>query len=599
MTAGQRKTLRLILIKPSHYDDDGYPITWWRSLVPSNTMAALYGIADDCQRRQVLGPDVEIVLESWDDTNRHIEPAKIIRRVKRSGEKALVCLVGVQSNQFPRACDLAQPFLKAGLPVILGGFHVAGCLSMLKELPAEIQEAMDDGISMFAGEAEEGRLDQVLQDAWTGSMKPLYNYIDDLPGLEGQPTPHMPKSALKFNNTMMSSFDLGRGCPFQCSFCTIINVQGRKSRFRTADDLEKIIRDNAAQGINAFFITDDNLARNRLWEEFFDRLIDLRWNHGLTVDLLIQVDTQCHKIPNFIRKARDAGVSRVFIGLENINPDNLMAAKKRQNKITDYRTMLQAWHRSGAYTWAGYIIGFPQDTKESLMRDIAIIQKELPLDILEFFVLTPLPGSEDHRTLLNKGEWMDPDLNKFDTFHRVTHHPKMSDQEWDEAYQACWKNYYTWEHIETVARRHGALPDGRPEKASQFLTEFKVLFEVENIHPLDGGIFRLKFRKDRRPGMPLEWPGLFHAKLAVEFVRKLGGYLASATRAAWIAIKVNRDPKRREYMDLALTPVAADDFEKLSIFSDTAGGEAAVAKRRNEDAARARVAAQKRVAAAE
>ena len=77
------------------------------------------------------------------------------------------------------------------------------------------------------------------------------------------PVPWLPKESLERNSRSWSSFDLGRGCPFQCSFCTIINVQGRKSRFRTADDLEAIIRENLAQGIKAFFITDDNLARNQ------------------------------------------------------------------------------------------------------------------------------------------------------------------------------------------------------------------------------------------------------------------------------------------------------------------------------------------------
>ena len=169
----------------------------------------------------------------------------------------------------------------------------------------------------------------------------------------------MPKESLERNSGQWSSFDLGRGCPFQCSFCTIINVQGRKSRFRTADDLEGIIRENLAQGIKAFFITDDNLARNRHWEEFFDRLIKLNEEEGLKANLTIQVDTLCHRIPNFIDKAKRAGVMRAFIGLENINPDNLLAANKRQNKITEYRHMLQQWHERGIFTLAGYILGFP------------------------------------------------------------------------------------------------------------------------------------------------------------------------------------------------------------------------------------------------
>ena len=101
---------------------------------------------------------------------------------------------------------------------------------------------------------------------------------------------------------------------------------------------------------------------------------------------MIQVDTLCHKIPNFIEKAKRAGVTRVFIGLENINPDNLTAAKKNQNKITEYRKMLLAWKAQGIITFAGYILGFPADTPATIRRDIAIIQRELPIDILEFFM---------------------------------------------------------------------------------------------------------------------------------------------------------------------------------------------------------------------
>ena len=108
---------QLILIKPTHYDDDGYPITWMRSHIPSNTLAALYGLGDDCQRRQVLGPDVEIVMRPIDETNTRVRPDRLMAEIRRTGGKALICLVGVQTNQFPRAVDIARPFLTAGFPV--------------------------------------------------------------------------------------------------------------------------------------------------------------------------------------------------------------------------------------------------------------------------------------------------------------------------------------------------------------------------------------------------------------------------------------------------------------------------------------------------
>ena len=84
-----------------------------------------------------------------------------------------------------------------------------------------------------------------------------------------------------------------------------------------------------------------------------DRLIDLRENKGFGIKLILQVDTLCHRIPNFIEKAARAGCNQVFIGLENINPQSLQGAKKRQNKIWEYRVMLQAWRRAKVMTWAG------------------------------------------------------------------------------------------------------------------------------------------------------------------------------------------------------------------------------------------------------
>ena len=156
------------------------------------------------------------------------------------------------------------------------------------------------------------------------------------------------------------------------------------------------------------------MARNKEWEAIFDRLIELREKGGIPLGLMIQVDTLCHKIENFVEKAKRAGVTRVFIGLENINPDNLTATKKHQNKITEYRKMLLAWKAQGIITLAGYILGFPSDTPMIIRRDIAIIQDELPLDVIQFFCLTPLPGSEDHQVLWKKGVAMHPDLNNYD-----------------------------------------------------------------------------------------------------------------------------------------------------------------------------------------
>src|SRR5712671_2176269 len=333
--ATTKRRFQLVLIKPSHYDDDGYVVQWRRSSIPSNSLACVYALAAEAASRRVLGSDVDVDLTAVDETNTRIRPKDIIDLLRRHDGFGMVGLVGVQSNQYPRALDIARPLRAAGINVALGGFHPSGLLSMFPTLMPDLQVALDMGITLYAGEAE-GRIDDFLHDAVTGSWKPIYNYIEDLPSLEGAITPFLPHQFVERTIGNLSSFDAGRGCPFQCSFCTIINVQGRKSRRRSPDDVEAIIRENVTQGLRSFFITDDNFARNKDWEVILDRIIHLREVDKIDIRLIIQVDTLCHKIPNFIEKARRAGVTRVFIGLENINPANLLAAKKRQNKITEY-----------------------------------------------------------------------------------------------------------------------------------------------------------------------------------------------------------------------------------------------------------------------
>jgi hypothetical protein len=287
----------------------------------------------------------------------------------------------------------------------------------------------------------------------------------------------------------------------------------------------------------------------------------------------------CHRIPNFVAKAKRAGVTRIFIGLENINPDNLLAAKKRQNKITEYRKMLLAWKAAGIFTYAGYIIGFPNDTPDSVRRDIAIIKRELPLDILEFFVLTPLPGSEDHKTLWSKGVAMDADLNKYDLEHVVTAHPRMTQPDWERICAEAWTLYYTPEHIETVLRR-GRACGINLSSLMVILLWFSSSFPVENVHPLQGGILRLKSRHERRPELGREPAWRFYPQLAIDMLAKhvrLGRYLWRIDR---IRRRVAADPDGLRYTDQALQPVSDDDLENLQLFTQTQSARDAVTQAR-------------------
>jgi radical SAM superfamily enzyme YgiQ (UPF0313 family) len=543
-------------------------------------MACLYAIARDCAERKVLGDDVEIEIDAHDEVNTKIPIDEIDAKIKAPGHSGIVCLVGVQSNQFPRAMAIARRLRAKGVQVAIGGFHVSGCISMLDALTPELKEAVDLGITLFAGEAEE-HFGEFLKDVHGGRAKPVYNYMHDLPNLQEQTIPYLPQRLVKRYDGVLSSFDAGRGCPFQCSFCTIINVQGRKSRWRDANDIERIVRENAAQGITRFFITDDNFARNKNWEPIFDRLIELKERENLEITFLIQVDVLAHLIPNFIDKAARAGCQFAFIGLESINPDNLVHMKKNQNRITEYRKMFQAWKEAGIVAYAGFIMGLPGDTPATIKRDVEIIQRELPVDVLEFTMLTPLPGSEDHQTLHKKGIWMDPDLNKYDLENVTVAHPKMSAAEWQKAYHDVWTWYYTDAHVERMMKRNIAYGI-KPVKIWRVIMQIYGAMHFEDVHPQQCGYFRLKDRKERRPDLPREPALLFYPRYVFETVVKYSRFYAYARKINRMRKRLQKDRSVRAYRDLATTKVVEAEAEHLEMFELNDSARAAVEKARKQ-----------------
>jgi radical SAM superfamily enzyme YgiQ (UPF0313 family) len=562
------RRFKIVLIKPSHYDADGYVIQWWRSMIPSNSLASVYGLFTECGEENALGPDIAIDVDGYDECNTVIDVKQTVQSI-RAADFGFVGLVGVQSNQYPRALDLAREFRAAGITVVMGGFHISGCIAMLPGLPLDLQEALDLGVTLFAGEGE-GRMGELLRDIAAGAIKPIYNYLSDMPEMAEATLPILPRKIVARVAGEYTTFDAGRGCPFQCSFCTIINVQGRKSRYRSPDDVEAIVRKNVAQGVRKFFITDDNFARNRNWEPIVDRLIALQ-QEGVRFKLIFQVDTLCHRIPGFIEKVARAGCNSVFIGMENINPESLLATKKRQNKIWEYREMLQAWRRAGVGTWCGYILGFPTDTPESIARDIEIIKQELPIDILEFFFLTPLPGSEDHKKLYMQGAPLDPDLNKYDLEHVCTTHPRMSKEQWEGVYRDAWARYYTDDHVETILRRAVASPGMSVSKIRDGLIIFSGALRIEGVHPLQFGLGRRKVRTQRRHGMKTVNPLIFYPWRIVDATRAGLKWLGVSLRYSAMLRRIKAEANAKSYVDDATRPVLhqANEQDRLvELFAD-------------------------------
>lgn len=512
--------------------------------MPSNTLACLYGLTEHVRESGALAP-LELKIHAVDETVSKVPLRRIVRSHRPPRQRALACLVGVQSNQFERAADIALALRSEGVPVMIGGFHVSGMLAMFPEGSPEICRLTAAGVSVVAGEIE-GRWAELLRDAAEDRLQPIYRFLEDPPDLWEAASPRADAALLRrFLSADYATMDCSRGCPFRCSFCTIINVQGRKMRCRSPECVLAAIRGRYREhGIRVYFFTDDNFARNPVWEAVFDGLIAMREREGLRVEFVMQVDVAAYRIPRFLEKAARAGCSTVFIGMESLNPRNLAQAGKTQNRAGDYARMISCWREAGIRTHVGYIIGFPDDTQESVREDVERLIRDVRPDQASFFMMVPLPGSEDHRRMVGRGVPLDPDYNNYDSCHTCMPHPQMSAAAWRKAYEDAWRDFYGLENLKAILSR--TPPD---QYWDLFLNLFWYRHAVvnERAHPMLTGIFRLKDRASRRACFPRE------GRLAhfTRRVREIGRYMADVARLAlemeevWLATRPRSEFEKR------------------------------------------------------
>ena len=173
---------------------------------------------------------------------------------------------------------------------------------------------IDEGVTLVLGEVED-RWADLLRDAATGRLRPLYDFLSDLPDLSTRPLPK-PSTRLqrKFAAHGYGTIDAGRGCPFNCSFCTIVNVQGRRMRSRSASSIIDHIRaqywSERKPGITHYFFTDDNFSRNPQWEAIFDGLIALQQDERMAIQFMMQVDTLATRTRDSWRRRPAPGACR-------------------------------------------------------------------------------------------------------------------------------------------------------------------------------------------------------------------------------------------------------------------------------------------------
>jgi len=532
--------LEIIYIVPSRYDDDGYVYQWWRGVVPSNTLSVLKGLAFEMIARSPF-PGVEVNLTTYDESVERIPFKKIARMNRKPGTRVVVGLVGVQTGQFARATDIAFELRKLGVDVMIGGFHVSGVLALFDEQMPELQRLINAGVTLIQGEAETpGVMENVFQDCIDGNLQPIYRF-PAAPCLEEAAAPRTDPKYLKKFAVPWGTIDTSRGCPYGCTFCTVINIQGRKMRCRKAESVLAMIKDSCQKGINNFFFTDDNFARSKVWREIFDGLIELRKN-GTSLTFMMQVDTQSYKIPDFVEKAEAAGCRMAFIGMESVNPASLEAAGKSQNSVEEYREMVRCWEDANILVHVGYIIGFPTDSVDSVRQDVAFLRDHVGVHEASFFMLTPLPGSVDHREMVRRGDAIDPDFNNYDSFHETFPHAKMKPGEWKQATTNAYTEFYDKNGVLEILRR-------TPPEHYWYMFWNCIWYRYSGIysgtHPMMTGLFRIKHRDRRRPELPRENIFRFGWRRVKEGVREAITYTTMffEFREIWLRTRPKKEKK--------------------------------------------------------
>ncbi len=536
------RKVHVAYVLPSRYDDEGYVNRYVIGLLPSNTLTCLQSLTVDAARTGALGPDIDVSVSVYDDAYCKTPFRSLARQCARENATLIIGLVGVQSNQFPRACDLVAEFRHTGARIMMGGFHISGVMALFNEPDDGMKQLMSDGVTLVAGEVEApGVLAGILRDVIEGTAKPMYR-ITETPDLTHAAVPAPDPAYLKKFVGRMGTMDTSRGCPFNCSFCTIINVQGRKMRCRSAKTILDSIEAHYELGFMNYFFTDDNFARSPIWKELFDGLKDMR-SRGRLVEFMMQVDTQAWRIPGFIQGAVEAGCFLVYIGIETVNEENLKAADKRQNKVHQYAEMVDAWRSVGILVHGGVIIGFPHDTLESMRKGLAIFRDEIKVDEASYFMLTPLPGSRDHFEMVQRHVPLDADLNNYDSFHETFRHAHLKPGEWRGLYLEGWNGFYNKENLTNVLMRTHKDRYWRMIWVS-FFNRYTTL---RGVHMMISGFIRLKDRNSRRPIFPKENVAAYYWRRTKDLANEVAimGKIFVEFQEMWLLTRPDGDPLRR------------------------------------------------------
>lgn len=324
----------------------------------------------------------------------------------------------------PRAYEIADAFRRRGIPVVIGGIHPT-------VLPDEAAMHAD---AVVVGEAEPV-WQTILDDLAAKTLKPRYEGFGRA-NMEGLPLPR--RDLLRGDRYLtVNVVQTARGCPNGCSFCSVTAISGSRYRFRPIPEVVEEVK--SLRGWIGF--VDDNIVGYpKRAKELFEALIPLK------IKWVGQGDLSIAKDPELMKLAVKSGCQALFVGLESVTPENLIATSKRPNIGLDMSEAIRKIHKAGIEIIGSFVLGLDGDDKD-VFRRTAEFAKRHKLVAAQFSVLTPFPGTVSRRELEDEGRVTDSDWSRY-TMSNVSFKPKnMTAQELHNGQKATYRNFYSFQSI--------------------------------------------------------------------------------------------------------------------------------------------------------
>lgn len=466
--------LKVVVLKPSKYMADGYVERFRWGFMPNSTVPYVRSMTPD-----VVG-NTGIEVHTVDEyVHTDLEYLSLLK--PSSGGRTLLALVGVQSHQFHRALDLAALARENGCMVVIGGPHAMTC---------DTSPMHGSGVSFALAEAEL-LWSQILEDASEGRLKPVYGQEQRWQKELEAPVvvPPGPKDLSRYVISMLGLYP-ARGCPFLCNFCSVTKIAGRKIRSQSISTTMASLRAAKAAGVRMIMFTSDNFNKYPEAEALLEAMIE----EQLGMDFFVQCDTQIARQEPLIKLLAKAGCFQMFIGVESFNRETLLAAHKGQNRPEMFRDIVRLCRRHGISSHFSNIIGFPQDTRESIQEHLEIL-REMDPSWASFYILCPIPGTEQYDDFLEQGLITEKNLDRFDTTCLTWRHPSLSRQELSGLLFKCYRKFFSARHAllnvgdEVRLGGRGVL---RRAIGSLAMSIFSRYCAWRNLHPMSGGVRRVR-----------------------------------------------------------------------------------------------------------